>query len=142
MKANLDLALQLQELSNGKIMKQINYIAGLLFIAASFTLIISCKKDQTTQEELNTECETTISYESDIRQTIQQSCNTTGCHNAAASSAGYSFETHQQVSTHADMILKVIRHEPDVVAMPIGGKLSDDYIENFFCWMEQGKLDN
>jgi hypothetical protein len=117
------------------------FITVLIF--TTFGLIFnSCKKDKTEVVDFDPECSTTISYQGDIQQTIQQSCNTTGCHNAGASSAGYSFESHQQVATHAEMILRVIRHEPGVTAMPIGQKLSDDYIEAFFCWLQQGKLNN
>jgi hypothetical protein len=123
-------------------MRNFSYTVGFLSLIIGGIIISACKKDKTTEGELNVECETVISYDSDIRQTIQQSCNTTGCHNAASSSAGYSFETHEQVSSNAEIILKVIRHEPGVVAMPIGDKLSDEYIENFFCWIEQGKPNN
>lgn len=123
-------------------MNKFKYTISFLFLLTGVAIIAACKKDKTVQEELNADCSEIISYESDIRQTIQQSCGTTGCHNAGANTAGYTFETHEQVGNHATIILKVIRHEPGVVAMPTGGKLSDEYIEKFFCWVEQGKLNN
>lgn len=123
-------------------MKNIINFAGILALISFFLLAVGCKKDKTSQSAIESDCETIISYESDIRQTIQQSCNTTGCHNAGANTAGYNFETYESVSTNASIILSVIRHEPGVVAMPIGEKLSDEYIENFYCWIEQGKLNN
>ena len=122
-------------------MKKQFFLFALVFIALGMPLT-ACKKDKTDVVDFDPDCAETISYQSDIQQTIQQSCNTTGCHNAGASSAGYSFETHEQVAANAEIILRVIRHEPGVVAMPIGQKLSDEYIEAFFCWMEQGKLNN
>jgi hypothetical protein len=123
-------------------MKKYTHLAGFAALMIFIISASACKKDQTSQGEMNVDCDTIISYESDIRQTIQQSCNTTGCHSAASNSAGYNFETYESVSTNADIILSVIRHDPGVVAMPIGDKLSDEYIENFYCWIEQGKQNN
>lgn len=116
----------------------------LLSLVITLLMIGSaCKKDKVTTTEITSECEEEISFSSDIQSIINNSCATSGCHNAAAATSGYVFENHQQMSTNADIILSVIRHEEGVVAMPIGAsKLSDEFAESFFCWIEQGKLNN
>lgn len=105
--------------------------------------LFSCKKDKTETSEFNANCEDEISYSSDIQSIITSSCATSGCHNAASAAAGYVLENHEQMSTNADIMFSVIRHDEGVVAMPIGAsKLSDEFINEFFCWMEQGKQNN
>ena len=107
-------------------------------------VLLACRKEE--QEDItpvDTTCDTTISFSEDIVQVMIQSCATAGCHNAAASSAGYVLENYPQISQHANIILRSIRHEPNVSNMPKGApKLSDDYIDKFFCWIEQGRIDN
>ncbi len=74
---------------------------------------------------------------------IQQNCSTSGCHNAASAASGYDLEGHGNISTNANAILSVIRHESGVVAMPyFQPKLNDSIIDQFDCWMIQGKLNN
>lgn len=103
----------------------------------------ACKKDKVKTTEITADCEEEISFSSDIQSIINNSCATSGCHNAAAATSGYVFENHQQISTNAEIMLSVIRHEEGVVAMPVGGaKLSDEFAESFFCWKEQGKQNN
>lgn len=115
----------------------------LFFGVILFLVFTACKKDKTQTTEFDVECDEEISFNSDIIAIIASSCATSGCHNAASASSGYVFENHQQISSNADIILSVIRHEEGVVAMPIGApKLSDEFAENFFCWIEQGKEDN
>lgn len=104
-------------------------------------LAIACKKEEPTPDNLV--CENQISYASDIATIISTSCATSGCHNAASSSAGFVFENHSQVSDNASIILSVIRHESGFQAMPQGAsKWSNEQINNFACWVNQGKLNN
>ena len=104
-------------------------------------LTLACKKDEPTPDA--PVCSIQISYASDIATLISTSCATSGCHNAGSSSAGFVFENHSQVSDNATIILSVIRHESGFQAMPQGApKWSDEQINNFACWVEQGKLNN
>lgn len=113
------------------------------FIALFFlSVFVSCKKDKTETSEFNADCEDEISYSSDIQSIISSSCATSGCHDAGSATSGYVFENHQQISSNADIMLSVIRYEEGVVGMPIGSKLSDEFAEDFFCWIEQGKQNN
>ncbi|MDG0973005.1 MAG: hypothetical protein P8O07_02515 [Crocinitomicaceae bacterium] len=113
----------------------------LILILSIGLLIPACKKQEPTP--VTPECSAQISYASDIATLITTSCATSGCHNAASSSAGFVFENHSQVSNNASIILSVIRHESGFQAMPQGAsKWSDEQINNFACWLEQGKLNN
>ena len=119
-------------------MKEKLTILILLVIAAG------CRKDKVAVEPFNpAECSETISYTEDIQPVLDINCSTSGCHNANSGSAGYVLETHSQVADNADVILSVIRHESGFSPMPQGGnKLNDTIIQDFECWVSQGKLFN
>ncbi len=103
----------------------------------------SCTKDKTLVnplEELN--CTPNISFSTTIAPIIQQNCSTTDCHDAAAS-GNYEFLTHASISSNSDVILRSMKHEANVIAMPYElPKLPDSLIQKFECWVLQGKLDN
>ena len=106
---------------------------GILFI-------VSCKKDMTPLPNLD--CADTISYSQQVQPFIDLNCTTSGCHDASAS-GGYNFTTHSSVSANAVIILSAINHDSGTVPMPLGGaKLADSTIQQFDCWINQGKLDN
>ena len=78
----------------------------------------------------------------EVEPLINQSCATSGCHDATGA-AGYVLTTHAEVSTNASIILDVIQHNQGVSAMPLGqNKLPDADIQNFDCWIQQGKQNN
>lgn len=116
----------------------------VVLIVSFLVVLMSCRKDKVEVEPIDPEqCTETISYTNDIQPVLDVNCSTSGCHNANSGSAGYVFETHAQVAEHADIILSVIRHESGFSPMPQGGqKLNDTIIENFECWVDQGKLFN
>lgn len=104
--------------------------------------LIACKKDKLV-DDIDVECPDEISYSSDIATIMSTSCATSGCHDAGTASNGFVFENHSQVSDNATQILNSIRHESSSQAMPQGGpKLPDEQINNFACWIEQGKPNN
>lgn len=110
---------------------------------AAFTLF-SCLKDKTIAPVAVAPCADTVSFSTVIlSQIINTSCNTSGCHSQAAAAAGYTLVNHDQVATHAARILRTLRHDNSVTAMPIGAdKLPDSLIQAFDCWIQQGKLNN
>lgn len=116
-----------------------------LGIVIAFSLS-NCKKDkveEVAEEEEELKCENEISFSGDIFTVITNTCATTNCHDAGGAANGFVFENHNQISSNASIILSVIRHEAGVTNMPLGGdKLSKEFIDDFYCWIEQGKLDN
>lgn len=88
-------------------------------------------------------CPDTILFSTQVMSEIfTTSCN--GCHSSGGSGASAGiFTNHANIAIDADVILKTLKHESGVSAMPIGGdKLNDNLIETFECWIEQGKMNN
>lgn len=107
-----------------------------------FTILIfaaiSCRKDKVKEFECNEE----RSFSDDVLPILSTNCSTSGCHDASAQSAGYVFETHQQIDQHAIIILAAMKHETTPLMPQDAPKLEDSLIETFNCWIKQGKLDN
>lgn len=104
--------------------------------------ISSCEKDKTSVATPD-QCPDTISFSGIVEPIIQANCSTSGCHDAGTSASGYNLEGHGNISANANDILNVIRHESGVTPMPyFQPKLNDSIIEQFDCWVVQGKLNN
>lgn len=124
-------------------MKKLSYFTLsavlLLFIFAS---VSSCDKDKT-PIIVPSECADTISFVGIIEPMIQLNCSTSGCHAASSSAGGYNLEGHGNISANGEVILSVIRHEAGFVPMPFyQSQLNDSIIQQFNCWVAQGKLNN
>lgn len=119
-------------------------ILSIFLIVFSLTISFSCRKDKAPNSVLMPlVCADTVSYFTKIGPLIQQNCATSGCHDAVNSSAGYNLTTHTSISANAEIILKTMKHDPQVASMPFGSdKLADSIIQQFECWMNQGKLNN
>ncbi|MCH2225115.1 MAG: hypothetical protein MK066_10135 [Crocinitomicaceae bacterium] len=122
-----------------------NKVYGLLFSGMFLSIVIflsaGCAKDKT-QLPIPELCPDTISFSIQIEPIIINSCSITGCHDAAAS-GGYNLLGHSAISGNASEILSTIRHDPGVVPMPyFQDKLNDSLIQQFDCWIAQGKLNN
>lgn len=119
-------------------------ILFIFLIVFSLAFSVSCRKDKTPNSVMMPlDCSDTVSYVTKIGPLIQQNCATSGCHNAESSSAGYTLTSHTSISANAEIILKTMKHDPQVTSMPFGSdKLADSLIQQFECWMNQGKLNN
>lgn len=126
-------------------MKKITVIA-LIFIG-----IASCTKhkaepivEEVPAGQVDPNCPDTILFSTQIMNDIfAANCN--GCHGAGGSASGSGeFTSHTTISADADQILKTLRHESGVTAMPLGVSepLNDSLITAFDCWIKQGKLNN
>jgi hypothetical protein len=119
--------------------KTVIYFAVLLVTSFTFE---ACKKDKTPEVIAPLECTDTISFSATIEPLINQSCATSGCHNATGS-GGYNFSGYTSIFNNREIILKTIRHEDGVTAMPIGApKLIEAQINAVACWIEQGAPNN
>ena len=89
-------------------------------------------------------CPDTILFSTQIMDDIfVTSCN--GCHGVGGSGASAGvFTSHSSVAGDADDILKTLKHESGVTAMPLGSSqpLHDSLVTAFDCWIKQGKLNN
>jgi hypothetical protein len=78
-----------------------------------------------------------------IQPLILQNCATSGCHDATTQESGYDLTNHTNISANANIILSTMRWENGVVQMPYNlSQLPDSLIQQFSCWVKQGKLDN
>lgn len=119
-----------------------SFFAGLLLVALTLGTTASCNKDKV-PTLTSADCPDTIFYGAIIEPMIQQSCATSGCHSASSAAGGYNLVGHTNVSANANEILNVIRHEGSGTPMPLGQpKLNDTIIQQFKCWIDQGKLNN
>jgi hypothetical protein len=93
-------------------------------------------KDKTSFVVPLLDCSDTISFNRDVLPTIIGYCS--GCHDARQS---LSLTNHAEISHHASAILNTLNGVPFL--MPDGGPpLADSLIQQFECWINQGKLDN
>lgn len=103
----------------------------------------SCQKSETTPfvpEDCGTD---TISYNQEIvPEILDASCNVSGCHDATGK-AGYELTNHSLVSSDTDPLYRVMAHEDGYKPMPPSSdRLPDSLLQKFYCWIQQGRLDN
>lgn len=113
-----------------------------LFKVLTITVIVfiiqACSKDRTPLKD----CQEEVSFSAHIEPIISLNCSVTGCHDFTGS-GGFVFQNYEQISSNASIILSAIRHEAGVKSMPLGApKLADSLIQQFDCWMKQGKVNN
>lgn len=116
-------------------MKKGIFFLSFLVLGTAVTLF-SCNKDKTPMITPNLDCSDTISFNQQILPMITNNC--VSCH------GGGQFPTisnHAEIANHATAILNSLKGVP--VLMPSGGPaLPDSLIQQFECWINQGKLDN
>lgn len=104
----------------------------------------SCNKNKADEPFVPTACDPdTISYSQEIvPQIIDQSCNTTGCHDATGK-GGWTLTTHAEVIVNTDILFRTMAHEDGYSPMPRNQpQLADSLIQKFYCWIQQGRLNN
>lgn len=122
-----------------------------LFLLVAFMIIIvaSCKKDNIEdQHPLVLVCDSAkaITFSKDVKPIIDFYCGAqAGCHSNGSASGGVQLESYEGVKnvTATGLLLKAIKHESTVVAMPKGGaKLDDCTIYIVEKWIKSGYLNN
>lgn len=103
--------------------------------------LCSCTKDNVSQYSDGTACSDTISFSQKIQPMILQNCATSGCHDASSNQSGFDFSSYAGVAANASQALGTMQGQP--VLMPYGGPaLPDSLIQQFQCWINQGKQNN
>jgi hypothetical protein len=68
--------------------------------------------------------------------------NCIGCHDSG-NSTGYTITNHTNISSNAAAILNAMKATNGFQLMPQGGPaLHDTLVQQFSCWINQGKLNN
>ena len=107
-------------------------------------LLVMCTKDKTEKLiEIPEYCTTAVSFSNTIKPMFDMNCSTSGCHDAATNTAGYTLITYQDILEEAEASIEAMQHNPSRVAMPyLSPKLADSLIQLLECWIIQGKLNN
>lgn len=122
-------------------MKALALITGIAAFGA-LAGMHSCSKDNVA-DFAGPGCTDTISFSQKIQPMINANCSTSGCHDAGTQASGYDFSTYENIAANAQIMLQAMRWDNGVSPMPQGGnKLNDTLIQQFTCWVNQGKQDN
>lgn len=109
-------------------------VIGLLIVI----LPGACTKAKTSPPLPQVICNSTISFSTQIAPMIEENCS--GCHGSGAGTSPV-LSNHAEISANANAIIQALRGTPQL--MPQGGPaLADSLIQQFQCWMEQGKMNN
>ncbi len=93
-------------------------------------------------------CDTlkTISFKSDVQPILNNNCGAqAGCHSNGSASGGVKLESWAgaQEVAKSGLLMKAIRHESGVSAMPKNGaKIDNCYIAIIGKWVRNGSLNN
>jgi len=112
-------------------------------------LFSSCTKDQakpivSLAEEDPIDCSTiSNSFSDDVLPIILNSCATTNCHSSIENAGGFTLESYTQILNSDVLILKTMKNEIGVIAMPYySPKLNDSLVNIVECWINSGSLDD
>lgn len=103
-------------------------------------LNFSCTKEKVPVTPIDPNCTDTISFSGQIAPMISNNC--VSCHDSG-NSTGYTLTNHTNISANATAMLNAMQASGGMQLMPEGGPaLHDTLIQQFSCWVNQGKLNN
>lgn len=102
--------------------------------------LFSCSNDST--DDLTLPPAANITYQKDVRAIMNQSCATSGCHNASSNSAGLVLETYAQVRNAFENRGALGRMESTTNPMPPTGNLPSTSIDLIKTWISNGYIEN
>lgn len=118
-------------MNNGKFLFFL-FIAGLIAFA-------SCKKDEDGGGDGRIDCNT-VTFSTTIAPILQNSCTTSGCHDAASVNGDYTtYAGLETVAKNDTMRQKVLI---DMSMPKAGDDLTQTQLDQFKCWLDDGALDN
>lgn len=108
----------------------------LIFIFSALFIAVSCSKSKAPEPFLSEDCPDTVKFSTQILPMISDNCFS--CHNNGQSPA---FSDYASIMSNADNMLKAMKGEG--IQMPQGADpLHDTLIQQFSCWISQGKQNN
>lgn len=112
--------------------------ASTCMIALLLLLPSGCTKEKAPIPLPQVACTTTILFSQQIAPMIQENC--ASCHDAGAGTSPV-LSNHAEIAANGEAILNALHGTPQL--MPQGGPaLADTLIQQFQCWLQQGKLNN
>ncbi len=110
---------------------------ALLFVLA--IIVMSCESDST--DDLTIPAPDIITYTANVKSIIDQSCATSGCHDAATNTAGLTLETYVQVRNGFETRGALARMRSTSAPMPPTRNLPGTTIAIIAEWINQGYLE-
>jgi hypothetical protein len=101
---------------------------------------MSCTSEST-KDLIAVEIPTFISYTNNVKSIIDQSCATSGCHNATSNSANLILESYTQVQNAFVNRDALGRMRSINNPMPASGNLPPTSIEIIETWIDEGYLE-
>lgn len=119
--------------------KTLSIFLALGSIAAlALFLPSACTKAKTPPALPGVTCNSTISFSAQIAPMIEENCAV--CHGVGAGTSPV-LSNHAEISANAEAIIQALRGTPQL--MPQGGPaLPDSLIQQFQCWLQQGRMQN
>lgn len=111
----------------------------LLSFLITTLFFFNCTSDST--DDLTIQTPTVVSYTKNIKTIIDQSCATSGCHNATGNSGGLTLETYTQVKNAFENRNALVRMESTSNPMPASGNLPSTSIQIIKNWRDQGYIE-
>lgn len=109
----------------------------IFILVLTVAISTSCSKEKVSSLN-NPNCNDTISYATQIKPMMDNYC--VSCH-GDGNGTGYIITSHSNTSSNATNILNAMNGQPQL--MPQNGPaLHDSLIQQFNCWINQGKLNN
>jgi cytochrome c553 len=121
-------------------MKKIISVSLALSSIAILTLLLpsACTKAKAPVSFGDMTCPDTIPFSQKIAPMIDANC--TSCHGNGAGTSP-TLSNYAEISANAEAILNSLQGTPQL--MPQGGPaLADSLIQQFSCWIKQGKMNN
>jgi hypothetical protein len=115
-----------------------------LFLVMSSVLILAlflpsaCSKEKAPPPLPEIICTSTISFSQQIAPMIEENCS--GCHGVGAGTTPV-LSNYAEISESADAIINALHGTPQLMPQD-GPALADTLIQQFQCWMQQGKMNN
>ena len=105
-------------------------------VLVGFCVVSSCAKDKVVSNPV-VNCTDSVYFSAQITPMIQDNC--LNCHNTGGTLP--ILTNHSEISSNASAVLNTLYGTPQL--MPQGGPaLNDTLIQQFACWIEQGKKNN
>lgn len=122
---------------------KLNILRVGIVVFSCLLLIISCNKDKAIEPTsvsdvlITNDCPDIIYYSSQIVSMLNENC--VSCHSGSNTGFPPDLTNHSEVSSNASSVLSSIQSG----YMPQGApKLADSIIQQFQCWINQGKVNN
>jgi len=135
---------KLQMMKTNNMTSKIKYVFSIFSLSCS--ILISCQKEPTSKFDKFTPdpCSDSVFFNSEIMpQIINKSCSNSSCHNSTWEVDGLDFTSHDKIVPITHSMYKAMAHDSGYIPMPSAEvRIADSLIQKFYCWIQQGKLNN